>query len=160
MYPRQFALVGGIVMLALGILAFVPGLNQFPAGMPVLNVEESYGLFLGYFPMNIFNKVALIALGLAGVWASQAKNRSLPASIQYSRWVFLVTGVLAILGLFPQTNTLFGYWPLFGATFWEHAVFAVVAAYYGFMLTSKVPEAPGRHMPRESLSGMPSGTRA
>lgn len=153
MHPRLYALYGGLLMVIVGVLAFIPGLNEAPIGLPVLQVETSYTLFLGWFAMNVFNKVALIALGLAGIAASQAKNRSLPASIQYSRWVFIVTGVLAILGLFPQTNTLFGYWPLFGATFWEHAFVAVVSAYFGFMLTSKVPEAPGRHATRESLIG-------
>lgn len=153
MYPRHFALYGGILMLVVGALAFIPTLSEAPLGLPILKVETSYGLFLGIFAMNVFNKIALIAFGLAGIAASQAENRSLPASIQYSRWVFIVMGVLTVLGLFPQTNTLFGYWPIFGGTFWANAVIAIVGAYFGFALTSKVPEAPGRHTDRESLIG-------
>lgn len=46
-------------------------------------------------------------------------------------------GVLTILGLFPQTNTLGGYWPIFGADVLLHAVLAIAGAYFGYMLTSK-----------------------
>lgn len=138
MHPRKFALIGGIVMLALGALSLIPALYQYPgAYLPALNVETSYGLFLGIFPMNIFNKVALLIFGIAGILASRRPTTSLPASISWSRWVFVAMGALAILGLIPQTNTLYGYWPLFGAEVWSHAIFAVLGAYFGFALPSK-----------------------
>lgn len=138
MDPRKFALYGGILMLAVGILALAfPGPIET---LPTLLVETSYGLFLGLFAMNIFNKVALIVLGLAGIWAASSKFTDLPRSIMYSRLVFVATGVLAVLGLFQQTNTLYGYWPLFGADMALHAVVAVVGAYFGYALSSKVPK--------------------
>lgn len=138
MFPRRYALFGGIVMLAMGVLALIPQLSSFAeTALPVLKVETSYGLFLGLFPMNIFNKVALILFGVAGIWAAQSSFNSLPMSILWSRVVFFAMGALAILGLFPQTNTLMGYWPLFGAEILAHAVFAVIGAYYGFALSYK-----------------------
>lgn len=155
MHPRRFALVGGILMLALGLLAFIPALSSDPAsaGLPVLRVETSYGLFLGLFAMNVFNKVVFVVFGLAGIMASYAKGTSLPASISYSRWVFFVLAPLAILGMFEATNTLGGYWPLFGYNVLSAGLFAAVGAYFGFLLTSKVPESRlGGHPTRESLA--------
>lgn len=139
MQPRKFALIGGIVMLAMGLLSLIPALYLYPQNveLPGLMVQTSYGLFLGIFPMNIFNKVALILFGLAGIGATRAPTTSLPKSITWSRWVFFVMAPLAVLGLFPQTNTLNGYWPLFGAEVWAHGIFAILGAYFGFALTSK-----------------------
>ncbi|MGZ5278642.1 MAG: hypothetical protein ACXWC9_01790, partial [Pseudobdellovibrionaceae bacterium] len=38
----------------------------------------------------------------------------------------------AVLGLIPQTQTFFGYWPLFGAEVWFHGTVAAISAYFGF----------------------------
>ena len=137
MRPQRFALAGGIVMLLLGALALVPALSTYPIDLPPLELATSYGLFLGLFPMNILSKVVLIGFGAWGILASQAKNTSLPASINFSRWTFVAMGVLAVLGLIPQTNTLAGYWPLFGTEIGVHAVFALLGAYFGFTLPHK-----------------------
>lgn len=136
MNPRKFALIGGIVMLVMGVLSFVPGFSAYSLELPVLNVETSYGIFLGLFTMNVFNKVALLALGAWGVWAATRPGTSLPASITYSRTVAMICGAFAILGLIPATNTLFGYWPLYGANVLSSAVFAIVGAYFGYALTT------------------------
>jgi hypothetical protein len=42
-------------------------------------------------------------------------------------------GALALIGLFPQTNTLFGYWPLFGFEIIAHGIFALIGGYYGYI---------------------------
>jgi hypothetical protein len=126
-------------MFLFGAIALVPSLVGPMVDLPPLNVETSYGLFLGYFPMNIFNKVALIILGLAGMIVSRERFTSLPASINYSRWLFIITAVLAILGAIPETNTLLGYWPLFGKEIGLHAIIAVLGAYFGYGLTARVP---------------------
>lgn len=145
MHPRRFALIGGILMLVMGVLAFVPALSR-DAGivLPALKVTNSYGAFLGFFPMNIFNKIALIGFGAAGIFAATRAATSLPASIRWSRIVFAVMGVLAILGMIPATNTLFGYWPLFSGEIVAHGVFAVLGAYFGYTLSAKVPDAEER----------------
>jgi hypothetical protein len=139
MHPKKYALVGGIVMLALGVLALVPSLYEnyaANADLPPLALNTSYGLFLGIFPMNILNKLALIVFGIGGIFAASAPTTNLPKSILWSRLVFFVMGVAAILGAIPQTNTLNGYWPLFNAEVWAHGIFAVLGAYFGFVLSS------------------------
>jgi hypothetical protein len=141
MNPRLFALIGGIIMVAMGAISLIPGMEGPREGLPILNVETSYGLFLGYFPMNVFNKVTLIVLGLAGIGAYMLKFNSLPRSILWSRVVFFVMAIAAILGIIPQTNTLYGYWPLFGGMVIANSIFAIAGAYYGYYLTSKVPDS-------------------
>ena len=141
MRPQKFALIAGIVMVLAGILAFIPNLNVVPAeGMPMLQLDNSYALFLGYFPMNVLSKILLIAMGAAGIGVAYAPATSLPKSIRWSRVLLVVSGVLAILGLFPQTYTLFGYMPLYGWNIVASAVFALLGAYFGFALTSRVPD--------------------
>ncbi|MBC7428557.1 MAG: DUF4383 domain-containing protein [Bacteriovorax sp.] len=133
MSTRNFALIGGVVMLVMGCLALVPVLNSGVDTLPVLYVNTSYGLFLDLFPMNILNKVALIIFGLAGMACYFAKDQSFRYSKIFSKTVFWVMGALAILGLFPQTNTLSGYWPLFGYEVIAHGIFAVMGGYFGYL---------------------------
>lgn len=141
MHPRQFALYGGILMLLIGVVSLIPSWAGSVETLPELNIDTSYGLFLGLFPMNILNKIALIILGVAGIISAGSRFTSLPMSIQYSRLIFYVMGFAAILGIIPQTNTFYGYWPLFGGSIGLHAVFAVIGAYFGYALTSKVPDS-------------------
>ncbi|MGZ3652708.1 MAG: DUF4383 domain-containing protein [Bdellovibrionota bacterium] len=151
MHPKQFALIGGIVMLVFGAVAFIPALSTSPAdaGLPLLNLETSYGLFLDIFPMNVMNKLALVIFGLAGIWSANRATTNLPASINFSRWVFAVMGVAAILGLFTQTDTLGSYWPLFGAEVPLHAVFAALGAYFGFVLPARASKEISDRFPDE-----------
>ncbi len=151
MSPRIFALWGGIAMIVVAALAFfVPGSMN---GLPPLMIENSYGLFLGLIPMNIINKAALVIVGLMGIYSAFAANVELPRSKWYSRSVMLLMGLLTVLGLIPETNTLFGYWPLFGGNIVFYAAVGLVAAFYGFALTSRVPaDRTGKHMTRESLA--------
>lgn len=140
MFPKRFALVGGIFMLAMGAIALIPQFVGSAETLPILRVNESYGLFLGLFAMNIFNKIGLILLGLGGIYAATRPATSLPASIKFARITLYAMGTLAILGMIPATNTLNGYWPLFGNEIGFHAVFALLGAYFGYALSSKVPD--------------------
>ncbi len=144
MRPVMFArIVGGLMVLA-AVLSFIPNLNVVPAeGMPALAIDNSYGLFLGFVPMNILSKILLLALGAVGLAVSYAPATSLPGSIKWSRILFVLTAVFAVLGLFPATNTLFGYMPLYGWSVATSAVFAILGAYFGFGLTARVPEVKG-----------------
>ncbi|MEO5668620.1 MAG: DUF4383 domain-containing protein [Bdellovibrionota bacterium] len=143
MHPKRFALIIGLVLFVVGVLSFIPAFTMNPAeGLPNIKLETSYGLFLGYFAMNILNKIALIGFGLLGIWASSRPTTNLPASINYSRTLFVVMGALAVLGLFTSTQTLGGYMPLWGFEVWSHAVVAVLGAYFGFALSSRVPKQP------------------
>lgn len=151
MSPRIFALWGGIAMIVVAALAFfMPGPV---AGLPPLAVEYSYGNFLNAIPMNVVNKAALLIFGVLGVYCAYSKGVELPRSKWYSRLVMAVSAVLMVLGLIPETNTLFGYWPLFGGNILTAAAVTLIAGFYGFALSSRVPaDRTGKHLPRESLA--------
>lgn len=125
MKTRNFALYGGILMLILGVVALIPGLEGSAASLPALKVNTSYGDFFGVFPMNIFNKLALITFGVAGIAVSRADLFG--PSVKYAKVVFGVMGVLAVLGLIPATSTLGGYLPLFDGEVASHGIFALIA---------------------------------
>ncbi|MFN3725699.1 MAG: DUF4383 domain-containing protein [Allosphingosinicella sp.] len=125
---RTVALLFGIVFLAVGILGFVPGAAE-PATHEGLTMTQNSALLLGLFPVNLLHNVVHILFGLWGL----AAYRSVGGSIGYFRAVAVIYALLTILGLLPQTNTLFGLVPLHGNDVWLHALLAIVAAYFGFV---------------------------
>lgn len=132
---RKFAFVGGIIMLVMGIISLIPQLSQNADGLAPLKLNISYGLFIGFFAMNILNKLALIAFGVAGILASRADDIATP--INYARTVAIVMGVLAVFGFIPGLSTMFGYMPLFGGEIIAHAAFAAFGAYYGYSVAAR-----------------------
>lgn len=132
MHIKNFALISGLVMMTMGLISFLPTMNV-TEGLPSLSINTSYGMFLDLFPMNIFNKVLLIAFGIGGLSAYFSTKNTLHYSIIFSKIVFWIMGTLSILGLFPQTNTLFSYWPLFGFEIIVHGIFALIGGYYGYI---------------------------
>lgn len=121
----KFARLLGVVFLAVGVLGF------FPQATP-------NGVLLGVFPVNTLHNIVHCALGLWGL----AAGGTMAAAVMYMRALTLIYGLLAVLGLIPATNTLFGLVPLHGADVALHAAFAVIAAYFGFGPPSKLAPAP------------------
>ncbi|RPJ68895.1 MAG: DUF4383 domain-containing protein, partial [Alphaproteobacteria bacterium] len=114
MFTKKFARTFGLLMLGTGLFALVPGLSLYDQPLPNLNIESSYGSFLGIFPMNMVNKLVLMLMGIIGVSCGNAKtyvNREHDSklAILWSRILLFIMGPLAILGMFEQTNTLGGY---------------------------------------------------
>lgn len=129
MVTRYFALIAGIVYALVGILGFIPGvLRPAPPGAPAVSVTEFYGYLFGLFPVNVLH--SLVHLGL-GVWGLVA-YRTWRASRGYAQSLAIIFGVLTILGLLPELNTIFGLVPLFGHDIWLHAGTAIIAAYFGW----------------------------
>ena len=125
---RTFALLFGIVFLAVGALGFF---MLDPAG-PVhddLTMHQYEGMLLGLFPVNLLHNIVHLLFGLWGVMA----YRSAGGSVGYFRAVAVIYALLTVLGLLPQTQTLFGLVPLHGNDVILHAVLALVAAYFGFV---------------------------
>ena len=120
------ARVFGAIFIVVGALGFVPAL--VPGGN-----------LLGLFPVNAVHNLVHVGLGVWGVIAGV----SLAAALIYFRGIAIVYGLLAVLGLIPATNTLFGLAPIHGADVVLHAVLALIAAYLGFWYLSK----PGRAIP-------------
>lgn len=137
MNTRMFARIYGIVFLIIGIGGFIPGLTQ-PHEHPGVTVTAASGLELGLFPVNVLHNLVHIAFGVWGLLAA----RTLPAARGYARAVAVIYAILAVLGLFPATNTTFGLVPIYGHDVWLHALLAAVAAYFGFVRHEREPH-PG-----------------
>ena len=126
---RYFALVYGVVFLLVGIAGFIPGLTVMHAVQDATAVDAmAHDRLFGLFPVNALHNLVHIAFGIWGI----AVFRSLSGARIYARSVAIVYAVLAVLGLIPGLNTLFGLVPLYGHDVWLHAVLALVAAYFGW----------------------------
>lgn len=134
MRTRYFALVYGIVFLAIGIAGFIPGLVAPPQPTADVAAETGFGRLFGLFPVNWLHNLVHIAFGIWGL----AAYRAFSQARLYARSVAVIYAVLAIMGLIPVLNTTFGLIPLYGHDIWLHVVLAAVAAYFGFAPESRV----------------------
>jgi hypothetical protein len=125
---RYFALVYGIAFLLVGIAGFVPGLTTPPEAGADVAVATEFGRLFGLFPVNVLHNLVHIAFGIWGL----AAYRTVAAARIYARSVAVIYAVLAVMGLIPTLNTMFGLVPLYGHDIWLHAMLALVAAYFGW----------------------------
>ncbi|ADV66343.1 DUF4383 domain-containing protein [Deinococcus maricopensis] len=138
---RTFALIIGIIYLLVGIMGFIPSLVSAPTG-PDLVVHANHGRLLGLFPVNLTHNLVHLAIG---VWALAA-SRSFSGSVGFARGLTVLYGLLAIMGLIPGLNTMFGLAPLHGNDVWLHAGPAAVAAYFGWVAARRdAPADTGTH---------------
>jgi len=129
MKTSTFALIFGLVYLVAGLLGLVPAmLVPPPVDAPPTSFALLYGYLLGLFPVNIALSVVHLAVGVWGLSARRVHAHSL----MYARSLAVLFGVLAVLGLLPMTNTLFGMMPIHGGDVWLHGLTAVIAAYFGW----------------------------
>jgi hypothetical protein len=123
MNARMFALVAGVIYLAVGLLGFTA------TGMS-MDASETAPRLLGLFPLNVLHNIVHLAIGAWGL----ASYRSMNGSVAFARGLAILYGLLAIMGILPRPfNNTFGLVPIFGHDVWLHALTALVAAYFGFM---------------------------
>jgi hypothetical protein len=125
---KQFALIMGIVFVAIGVMGFIPGLTT-QADHPEVTVDAGEGYIMGIFPTNVLHNIVHLISGVAGI----ALSRSFDGARLFARVLAVMYGLLTVMGLFPVLNTTFGLIPIFGNDVWLHAVIALAAAYFGFL---------------------------
>jgi hypothetical protein len=138
MRTRYFSLVFGSLFLIAGILGFIPGLlTPPPGGAPAVAVSAFYGYLLSLFPVNALHNVVHLVLGLWGIaaWQSFTEART------YARGLTLIYAILAICGVIPGLDTIFGLVPLYSNDIWLHALAAIIAAYFGWAAAPAVTTA-------------------
>lgn len=129
---KRFTLIAGVVFVVIGILGFIPGVTTAPhVHDPNLSIEASYGRLLGIFPVNVLHNLVHLALG---VWALSVYKNYANAK-NYCKISSVIYGVLAVAGLIPGLNTMFGLVPIHSHDVWLHAVLALGLGYYGFVKT-------------------------
>jgi hypothetical protein len=128
MNARMFAIVFGVVYLAVGLLGLIwPGGRTLSHG----DMTGDWPRLLGLFPINLLHNLFHLAIGAWGI----AAYRSLNGSVAYARGLAIIYAVLAIMGLVSafNINTTFGLIPLHSHDVWLHAGTALIAAYFGWM---------------------------
>jgi len=129
MRTEIFALFVGMVYLSAGLLGLIPAaLMPPPVDAPPTKVTLLYGYLLGLFPVNLPHSAVHIAIGAWGLVAW----RRVATSMLFARSLAIFYAALAVMGLIPEMNTLYGILPLHGHDVWLHAITAGVAIYFGW----------------------------
>jgi Domain of unknown function (DUF4383) len=144
-----FALIFGIAYLGAGVLGLIPAaLIPPPADAPPTTFAFLYGYLLGLFPVNILHSAVHIAIGAWGLMAW----RGAASPHVFARSLAIFYGVLALMGLIPGMNTLFGMLPMHGHDVWLHAGSAAIAAYFGWRSEARMER---RHVTDRRQSMLP-----
>ena len=131
MTARAFALAIGIAFLAIGALGFVPAfVTPAPEQAPDVRFTAYYGYLVGLLPVNYFANLAHMAMGAWGIAASRGEG----GSRAYAKTIAVISGALAVVGLVPQLNTVFGLVPIYGMDVWLHGIAAIAAAFFGWIM--------------------------
>jgi hypothetical protein len=137
MKSTGFALCAGIVYLLAGLLALVPAtLVPPPPGAPPITFALLYGYFLGLFPVNAIHSALHIGVGAWGLAAASREARA----VAYARGLTVLFGALAVIGLLPGAQTLFGFMPIHGHDVWLHGGTALAALYFGWRAPASAHE--------------------
>ena len=130
-----FALFLGLAYISAGVLGLVPAvLVPPPVDAPPTRFNVLYGYLLGLFPVNLLHSLVHLAIGVWGVLAwRRITNPKL-----FARALAVFYGLLAVLGLIPGINTLFGLLPIHGHDVWLHGATALLAAYFGWRTEHEV----------------------
>jgi hypothetical protein len=147
MNTTTFSLVIGIAFTLAGILGLLPAaLTPPPADAPALSFNVLHGYLLGLFPVNLAHSLVHLGIGIAGLATASAERHAR----LYARGLAVFYGALAVLGLLPGPNTLFGLLPLHGHDVWLHLGTAALAAYFGWR--SEIPVLSNLDDRREGLA--------
>lgn len=142
---ETFAFFCGIAYFAFGLLGLVPqALMLAPSDAPRVHVTLLHGNLLGLFPVNAVHSAAHLGIGLWGILA----GRSIISAKVYARAIAILLGALAVIGLVPGLNTVFGLLPLHGLDIVLHGATAAVAAYFGWHPAASIERRAGARADR------------
>ena len=137
MRTATFALMLGVLYLAIGVLGLVPAmLVPPPVDAPRTSFALLYGYLFGLFPVNVLHSALHIAVGFWGLCAWRQRC----SAVAYARTLAVVFAALALLGVIPGANTLFGAMPVHAHDVWLHAVTALAAFHFGWRTQAGAPE--------------------
>jgi hypothetical protein len=140
MRTETFAFFFGIAYLSAGLLGLLPAaLMPPPADAPPMRFTSLYGYQLGLFPVNLALSAVHLAIGAWGIlaWRRVANPRVFAGSLA------VLCGALAVAGLIPRLDTLFGMLPLHGNNVWLHVGTAALAAYFALHAELSVEHRAG-----------------
>jgi Domain of unknown function (DUF4383) len=139
MAERYCALLLGLLFLFIGFAGFTPSFAWMPDGSAPISAVDAgdaannlystgFGYVFGLFPTNIVHNFVHCLVGFVGIIMS-TDWRSARA---FNRGFAIAYAFIALLGLLPFSNTVFGLMPIFGNNVWFNALTAAIAAFFGF----------------------------
>ncbi len=145
---QSFSLIIGVIFLILGTMGVIPGLVHYVDVSS--KVSDIYGIGYGYIagiiPTNGVETFIRLVVGVLGIAASI----SLGSAYIYSRAIAVFYGLFAVLGLIPYTRTFFGTVPLYGSNVLLHGVSAILALYFGFLVSPGLLELSSNNAQRNA----------
>lgn len=145
MTVRTFAFAAGILYLALGVLGLGPPLlawiSNEGAALQTAGFDRN---LLGIFAISFYSSLVHTATGAWGIAASRGPG----GSRAYARTVAVIYAGLAVMGMIPALNTLYGFMPLYGSNVWLHGATALAAAIFGWLFQRRAifgGKAPAAH---------------
>lgn len=147
MSAATFSFIFGLAYLGAGVAGLLPVfLTPPPADAPETQFTLLYGYLFGLFPVNVAHSAVHIVTGLWGLAAAMGSV----STVHYARSLAILYGALAVMGLLPEFNTLFGLLPLHSHDVWLHAGTAAIAAYFGWRARSPAHDRRGAIDRRQS----------
>jgi hypothetical protein len=139
MTSRRFALLLGILLLLMGVAGFVPALVRPADDVHGLSLDGGTPLLFGWFGARALNNVVRIALGAAALVSA----RSMDEAVRGCRRAAGAFLLLAICGVVPGLDTMFGFMSLYGNDIWLHGLLFLLCLYYGWIHHNPAPpQAP------------------
>lgn len=105
----------GIILLAVGILGFVPGVT-------------TDGMLLGIFKVNMWHNIVHIATGVIALLCMGSAG----TAKTFFKIFGVIYAIVALLGIFMGGDMILGFLAHNMADMWLHIVIAVVFLYFGF----------------------------
>jgi hypothetical protein len=144
---KKCAFALGLIFTVIGIAGFIPAFVTLPgaaaSAAPISTDQISttgeavhsvaylrgFGYLFGLFPTNLLHNITHLAVGLFGLYSATGDR----GAFNYNRFFAISYLALALMGLIPGANTLFGIMPIFGNNVWFNALTGAIAAYYAFV---------------------------
>ena len=131
---KKCALALGLMFTIIGIAGFIPDLISLPSAAMSSNAApitadqlpataganysaaylRGFGYLFGLFPTNLLHNIVHLAVGLFGLYSATGDR----GAFNYNRFFGISYLGLAVMGLIPAANTLFGIMPIFGNNVW------------------------------------------
>ncbi len=138
MTSRRFAGALGLILVLAGIAGFVPALVTPADSVHGLSLDAGRPLLLGWFGASALNNVVRIAIGLAGLVSA----RRLAEAVRWCRRAAGLFLLLAVCGVVPGLDTMFGLMSLYGNDIWLNGLLCLLCLYFGWIHHDPAPPAP------------------
>jgi hypothetical protein len=133
MKARTFAMILGVVFVFVGLIGFCPFFNRHHMDdtQDLIVTGPGTGHLLGLFHVNVLHNLVHLLFGVLGIAMARTGR-----AVLYCRIVAIAYGVLAVLGMIPTANIwhTFGLIPIEYHDVWLHALIALAAAVFGWMV--------------------------